>query len=67
MFKAQPDGQHVPAHSQYAQETEQKLLNTDSQHQYEASGNGQNPHATTGGLDDDSVVPSANGDNQVYR
>lgn len=72
MFKAQPDGQHVSAHSQHTQETEQKLLSTDSHHDYEASGNGQIHHANnlitniSGGLDVDSVVPSANGDGQVY-
>ncbi|KAL8519588.1 hypothetical protein ACS0TY_010505 [Phlomoides rotata] len=69
--QAQPDGQHVPTHGQYAQEPEQKLLSTDSHRDYEASGNGQIHHANnvitniSGGLDVDSVVPSANGDGQV--
>ncbi|KAL8501275.1 hypothetical protein ACS0TY_020720 [Phlomoides rotata] len=70
MVKAQPDGQHVPAHGQYAQEPEHKLLSTDSHRNYEASGNGQIHHANnvitniSGGLDVDSMVPSANGDGQ---
>lgn len=71
MFKAQPDGQHVPTHNQFAQETEQNLLRTDSNHAYEPSGNGQILRANdvdtniSRGLDADSVVPSANGEGQV--
>ncbi|KAH6828159.1 hypothetical protein C2S53_015109 [Perilla frutescens var. hirtella] len=68
--QAQPDGQHVPTHNQYAPETEQNLVRTDSNIDYEASGNGQilpknDLDSEIGrGLDADSV-PSANGDGKV--
>lgn len=70
MFKGQPDGQHVPIHNQYAQETEQNMVRTDSNLEYEASGNGQILHVNdldsniSRGLDA-NLVPSANGDGKV--
>ncbi|KAL9164307.1 hypothetical protein ABFS82_06G097600 [Erythranthe guttata] len=66
----QPDGHHVPSHNHYPQEPEQSLLRIDPHYDYEASGN-QQTHANYAEtnvnreLDADSVVPSANGEEQV--
>lgn len=69
MFKGQPDGQHMPIQNQYAQEAEQNMVRTDSNLDYETSGNGH----CGNGLDpnisqelDANLVPSANGDGKVY-
>ncbi|KAL0358840.1 UNVERIFIED_CONTAM: hypothetical protein Sangu_0733400 [Sesamum angustifolium] len=63
---AQPDGQHVPTHDQYPQETEQNSSRTDSRYDSGTSGNGKIDLANyvdtniSRGLDADSVVASAN-------
>ncbi|KAL9164317.1 hypothetical protein ABFS82_06G097600 [Erythranthe guttata] len=68
--QVQPDGHHVPSHNHYPQEPEQSLLRIDPHYDYEASGN-QQTHANYAEtnvnreLDADSVVPSANGEEQV--
>ncbi|KAL7108174.1 hypothetical protein ACP275_06G098600 [Erythranthe tilingii] len=68
--QVQPDGHHVPTHNHYPQETEQSLLRIDPHYDYETSGNRQT-HANyvetnvIRELDADSVVPSANGEEQV--
>lgn len=70
-FKAQPDGHHVPIHSQYPQENNPDLLRTDSHYDYETSQNQKILHANyvetnlSPGLDAESVVPSENGEGQV--
>lgn len=68
MFKAQPDGQHVPAHNNYAQEGEQHSARADSNIDFEASGNEQIVRANdvdsniSQGLDVDSVsAPNEDG------
>lgn len=72
MFKGQPDGQHVPAHNQYDQESEQNLVKTRSNLDYDASENDQILRVNeldsniNRGLDADSI-PSANGDGKVYN
>ncbi|KAL0340934.1 UNVERIFIED_CONTAM: hypothetical protein Sradi_4610200 [Sesamum radiatum] len=63
---AQPDGQHVPTHDQYPQETEQNSSRTDSRYDSGTSGNGKIDLANyvdtniSRGLDADSVVASSN-------
>ncbi|KAI3457950.1 hypothetical protein Pfo_014613 [Paulownia fortunei] len=70
--QALPDGEHVPTHNQYPEQTEENLLRTDSHYDYEASVNGQVVCANyldtkvSPGLDADSVVPSPNGEGQVH-
>ncbi|KAL0452378.1 UNVERIFIED_CONTAM: hypothetical protein Slati_1215900 [Sesamum latifolium] len=62
----QPDGQHVPTHDRYPQETEQNSSRPDSRYDSGASGNGKIDLANyvdtniSRGLDADSVVASAN-------
>lgn len=69
MFKGHPDGQHVPIHNQYAQEAEQNMVRTDSNLDYEASGNGHRGNCLDSNISqglDANLVPSANGDGKVY-
>ncbi|PIN22929.1 hypothetical protein CDL12_04366 [Handroanthus impetiginosus] len=66
-----PDGENVPTHNQYPEQTEENLMGKDSNYDYEASVNGQVLHGNysdtnvSPGLAADSVVPSPNGGEQV--
>ncbi|KAL0317937.1 UNVERIFIED_CONTAM: hypothetical protein Sangu_2208000 [Sesamum angustifolium] len=70
--QAVPDGEHLPMHNQYPEQTEENLLRADSHGEYEAAVNGQVIHSNyldnkaSAGLDADSVVPSQNGEGQVH-
>ncbi|KAL0400543.1 UNVERIFIED_CONTAM: hypothetical protein Slati_4084200 [Sesamum latifolium] len=66
------DGEHLPTHNQYPEQTEENLLRADSLGDYEATVNGQVirsnylDNKVSAGLDADSVVPSQNGEGQVH-
>ncbi|KAK4431275.1 hypothetical protein Salat_0889600 [Sesamum alatum] len=70
--QAVPDGEHLSAHNQYPEQTEENLLRADSHGDYEATVNGQVIRSNyldnkiSEGLDADSVVPSPNGEGQVH-
>ncbi|XP_011075909.1 uncharacterized protein LOC105160290 isoform X2 [Sesamum indicum] len=70
--QAVPDGEQLPAHNQYPEQTEENLLRAESHGEYEATVNGQVVRSNylddkvSAGLDADSVVPSQNGEGQVH-
>ncbi|KAL3653690.1 hypothetical protein CASFOL_003371 [Castilleja foliolosa] len=69
--QALPEGEHMPTHDQFTEQTEGNLLRNDSNYNnYEASANEQVLHANymgseaRPGLDADSVVPAPNEEGQ---
>ncbi|KAL0304471.1 UNVERIFIED_CONTAM: hypothetical protein Sradi_6315200 [Sesamum radiatum] len=72
LTQAVPDGEHLPTHNQYPEQTEENLLRADSHGDYEATVNGQVirsnylDNKVSAGLDADTVVPSQNGEEQVH-